>query len=291
MSKVAVVTGSNKGLGFGIVKGLCQRFDGVVFLTSRDDTRGQNAVTELNKIGLHPEYHQLDVTEKESVTRFRDYVKQKYGGIDILINNAAVGEGLAPSTYEQSKKIIDINYKSILIIQELIYPLVKNNGRILNISSSCGHLSNLKNSYWIGRLSKRDLTGEDINDFTDWFLNSKKDGTYSSEDFVDNGVIAAYRVAKIALSAMTMIQQRELEARNISVNSMHPGIVRTDMSKGLGFYSIDQAAETPIYLVLDAPQTLKGAYVWFDKRVLDWYDYKADYYFTIAELGDGVKIL
>ncbi|XP_046961226.1 carbonyl reductase [NADPH] 3-like [Vanessa cardui] len=285
MSKVAVVTGSNKGLGFAIVKGLCQRFDGVVFLTSRDDSRGQKAVTELNKIGLHPEYHQLDVADKESVIRFRDFIKQKYGGIDILINNAAVIDNFtSPCTYEEGKEIININFKSVLITQEFIYPLVKNNGRILNLSSSCGHLSNLRNKYWIDRLSKRDLKIEDINDFIEWFLESKKDGTYSSEDFVDNGVIAAYRVAKIALSAMTMIQQRELEARNISVNSMHPGLVRTDLTKGLGFYSIDQAAETPLYLVLDAPQTLKGAYVWFDKRVLDWYDYKEDYYFTFKSL-------
>ncbi|XP_050361864.1 carbonyl reductase [NADPH] 3-like [Nymphalis io] len=283
--KVAVVSGSNKGLGFAIVKGLCQRFDGVVFLTSRDDIRGQKAVIELNKIGLYPEYHQLDVADRESVTRFRDYVKQKYGGIDILINNAAVVDHFTnPCTYDEGKEIIDINFKSMLTMQELIYPLVNNNGRILNISSSCGHLSNLKSKYWIDRLSKTDLKMDDINDFIDWFLESKKNGTFSSDDFADNGAIAAYRVAKMALSALTIIQQKELESRNISVNSVHPGLVRTDMTMGYGFYTTEQAAETPIYLVLEAPQTLKGAYVWFDKRTLDWYDYNKDYYFTVKSL-------
>nr|XP_026490459.1 carbonyl reductase [NADPH] 1-like [Vanessa tameamea] len=285
MSRVAVVTGSNKGIGFAIVKGLCQRFDGVVYLTSRDDKRGMAALAELNKIGLNPKYHQLDVADRNSVVRFRDHIKDNHGGLDILINNAAIVDSdLRSSNYENSKNVIDINFKSVITIQELIYPLVRNNGRILNISSDCGHLSNLRNKNWIERLSKKNLKIEDLYEFVDWFLESKKNGTFNSEDFADGGTVAAYRVAKMCLSAVTTIQQKQLEGRNISVNSMHPGLVRTDMTTGVGFYSIDQAAETPLYLVLDAPQTLKGAYVWFDRKVLDWYDYNADYYFKIKTL-------
>lgn len=52
MSKVAVVTGSNKGIGFAIVKGLCQKFHGVVYLTSRDESRGKEVVAKLNDKGL-----------------------------------------------------------------------------------------------------------------------------------------------------------------------------------------------------------------------------------------------
>ncbi|XP_045458370.1 carbonyl reductase [NADPH] 3-like [Melitaea cinxia] len=285
MSRVAVVTGSNKGIGFGIVKGLCKRFDGVVYLTSRDDDKGRKAVAELNKLGLRPEYHQLDVVDRNSILKFRDHIKKKHGGLDILINNAAVIDAEIITSYENSIEVIDINFRSVLTMQELIYPLVRNNGRILNISSDCGHLSNLKNTHWIEKLSKKDLTIEDVNEFVDWFLESKKNGTFNPEDFVESGAIAAYRVAKMALSAVTMIQQKELEARNISVNSMHPGLVRTDMTTGKGFYDIDQAAETPLYLVLDAPQSLRGAYVWFDRKVLDWYDYKADYYFKIKTIA------
>ena len=51
-SKVAVVTGSNKGIGFAIVKQLCQQFDGTVYLTSRDEGRGKAAVAELEKVPL-----------------------------------------------------------------------------------------------------------------------------------------------------------------------------------------------------------------------------------------------
>ncbi|XP_038223283.1 carbonyl reductase [NADPH] 3-like [Zerene cesonia] len=283
MSKVAVVTGSNKGIGLAIVKGLCQRFDGIVYLTSRDDNRGRKAVEELNKLGLKPHYHQLDVADRNSIIKFRDHIKEKHGYLDILINNAAIVDGLtAEADVELMKNVIDINYRSILTIQELIYPLVRENGRILNISSDCGHLSNIRNKYWLERLSNKNLTVQDVNEFVDWFLQSVQNGTLKTEDIADNATVPAYRVAKVALSAVTKVQQRELAHRNISVNSLHPGLVRTDMTTGIGFYSADEAADAPLYVVLDAPDSLKGAYIWYDKRELDWYDYNADYYFKIA---------
>lgn len=285
-TKVAIVTGSNKGIGFAIVKGLLKKFDGVVYLTSRDDARGRAAVAELNKLGLKPEYHQLDVSDRNSVLKFRDHIKATHGGIDLLVNNAAVANSVQLyNSYEENKVIVEINYKSILTIHELLYPLVRDNGRILNISSDCGHLSNVRNKYWIERLSKKDLKVKDVNEFIEWYLESSKAGTFKNEDIADNGTVAAYRVAKVALSAITIIHQKELEARNISVNSMHPGLVKTDMTKRVGFYDTDQAAETPLYLLLEAPQTLKGAYVWYDRKVLDWYDYKADYYFKTSTLA------
>ncbi|CAH0603570.1 unnamed protein product [Chrysodeixis includens] len=287
MKRVAVVTGSNKGIGLSIVKGLLKRFDGVVFLTARDDGRGKAAVAKLNELGLRPEYHQLDVTDRNSVARFGSYIKEKYGGIDILVNNAAVFNATDfYLTYEESKEIIDINYFSYHIIQELLYPLVKDNGRILNISSDCGHLSNLRNEHWIKKLSSESLTVEEINEFANWHLEAIKSGTFNKSDFADDGTVAAYRVAKVAVSALTRIQQKELESRNISVNSMHPGLVRTDMTKGVGFYDSDQAAETPLYLVLEAPQTLKAAYIWFDRQVLDWFDPNADWYFKCKTLAN-----
>ncbi|CAG9784762.1 unnamed protein product [Diatraea saccharalis] len=286
--KVAVVTGSNKGIGFAIVKGLLKRFKGVVYLTSRDDARGKAAVNQLNELELYPEYHQLDISDRESVLKFRDHIRNQHGGIDILVNNAAVADGLLGlnNTYDQSKNTININFFSVLTVQELLFPLVRDNGRILNISSDCGHLSNIRNKYWIERLSNKNLTVNDIKEFANWYLESFKNGTFNKADIADGGTVAAYRVSKVALSALTILQQKELASRNIAVNSMHPGLVKTDMTTGIGFYDIDQAADTPLYLLLEAPQDLKGAYVWYDRRILDWYDYNADYYFkskTIME--------
>ena len=87
---VAVVTGSNKGIGFGIVRALCKQFTGDVYLTSRDEGRGLAAVAELNKEGLQPKFYVLDISNEETVTRLRDFMKEKHGGIDVLVNNAGI---------------------------------------------------------------------------------------------------------------------------------------------------------------------------------------------------------
>ena len=90
MSKVAVVTGSNKGIGLAVVEGLLKQFDGIVYLTSRDLKRGQDAVEGLRAKGLNPQFHQLDVRDESSVEALRDYLLLKHGGIDILVNNAGI---------------------------------------------------------------------------------------------------------------------------------------------------------------------------------------------------------
>ena len=75
---VAVVTGSNKGIGLAIVRGLCRQFEGDVFLTSRDEGRGREAVVAaLEREGLSPKYHQLDITDEASVRRLKELVLER----------------------------------------------------------------------------------------------------------------------------------------------------------------------------------------------------------------------
>ena len=88
--KVAVVTGANKGIGFGIVKGLIPVFEGDVILTSRSEERGLEAVKDLEAMGLEAKFHQLDVTDQESIETLKIFLKEKYGGLDVLVNNAGI---------------------------------------------------------------------------------------------------------------------------------------------------------------------------------------------------------
>lgn len=84
------MTGSNKGIGFEIVKGLCKKFKGIVYLTARDTKRGETAVEKLKELGFNPRFHQLDIDDQNSVNSLRDYIKNTHGGLDILVNNAGV---------------------------------------------------------------------------------------------------------------------------------------------------------------------------------------------------------
>ena len=74
--RVAVVTGSNKGIGLGVVRALCRQYQGEVYLTSRDEARGREAVASLNREGLHPRYHVLDIEDEESVLKLRDHIAE-----------------------------------------------------------------------------------------------------------------------------------------------------------------------------------------------------------------------
>ncbi len=72
------------------MKLLCKTFDGDVFLTARNQIRGLKAVEDLNKEGLHPKFHELDISSKESVENLTKFLQKHYDGLDILIQNAAI---------------------------------------------------------------------------------------------------------------------------------------------------------------------------------------------------------
>ena len=136
------MTGSNQGIGFGIVKELCAKFDGVVYLTSRNEERGKAAVSELEKLGLHPHYHQLDIGDEKSVLKLRDHLKSTYGGLDVLVNNAGVGAFPDPGETldERATLIINTNYFGTRALSQVLLPLLRPCARVVNISSSFGNL-------------------------------------------------------------------------------------------------------------------------------------------------------
>ncbi|RXG52498.1 hypothetical protein Avbf_13220 [Armadillidium vulgare] len=87
--------------------------------------------------------------------------------------------------------------------------------------------------------------------------------------------VSPYYISKVALSALTRIQQRNFDAdsrEDLIVNSCHPGYVKTDMTSNMGFWTIEEGAVCPVYLALLSPNIAepKGAYLWKDKRVVDW---------------------
>ncbi|XP_050671781.1 carbonyl reductase [NADPH] 3-like [Leptidea sinapis] len=213
MEKVAVVTGANKGLGYELVKGLCERFFGRVYLTSRDEKRGTEACEKLKNEGLSPEYHQLDITNSESIKKFVYFIQNKHGLIDLLINNAGIlflKDAQEPKS-EQVDNTLLVNFDSVVSFTELMLPYIKEDGIILNISSSSGHLSRIPSDEIKKKLANPGLTLAELDELVQDYKDAVKNG--SDEEMWGS---SPYVVSKVALNAYTFILNRRLSDKEIN---------------------------------------------------------------------------
>lgn len=273
-SKLAIVTGGNKGIGYAIVKALCEKFDGDVYLTARDVGRGEAAVGRLNELGLKPKFHQLDVTDIGSVAAFAKFVADKYTGIDVLVNNAAIAfKAAATDPFGvQAEETIRVNYFALRTVCDALFPLLLPGARVVNLSSSAGRLSVIPGEELRRTLSSSLLTIDELDTLMRQFVEKAKSGDHEKSGWPSS----AYCVSKVGVSALTFIQQRAFDVdprTDIVINSVHPGYVDTDMTSHKGPLTIEQGAEAPVYLSLlpAGEQNVKGRYVWNDKTIKDWY--------------------
>ncbi|XP_062584744.1 carbonyl reductase [NADPH] 1-like [Saccostrea cucullata] len=259
--KVAVVTGSNKGIGYAIVRGLCKQFDGDVYLTARNEELGKQAVKSLNSEGLSPKFHQLDITDQASIDRLRDFLKTTYGGLDVLVNNAGIAykqESTAPFS-EQVEVTIKTNYFGTLAVCDALIPLLRPQARVVNVSSMLSSSAIKKCSKEVrAKFANPKLTIDDLTKLINEFVQAAKSGNHESKGYANS----AYGMSKVGVSALTEIQHRQLSAdprEDILVNTCCPGYVDTDMTSHKGHKTIDQGADTPLYLALLPPGTKSPA--------------------------------
>ncbi|XP_044265861.1 carbonyl reductase [NADPH] 1-like [Tribolium madens] len=271
VQKVALVTGGNKGIGYAIVKGLCEKFQGVVYLTARDVGRGEAAVGKLKELGFNPLFHQLDINDQNSITKLKNHLVEKHGGLDLVVNNAAIAfKNDAPDPFsEQAETTVAVNYFSLLRVCETLFPILRQNARVVNLSSSAGHLSRIPSPNLRAKFSDPNLTIPQLNKLMEQFVQDAKANKHQEAGWGTS----AYVVSKVGVSALTRIQQREFDKetpnRNISVNSVHPGYVDTDMTSHKGPWTIEQGARAPLFLALEA-ENLKGQYIWSNAAVAQW---------------------
>jgi NAD(P)-dependent dehydrogenase (short-subunit alcohol dehydrogenase family) len=164
MSRVAIVTGANRGIGLAIVKKLCEEFSGDVLLTARNIENGEKALDEVKHQGYHNAvFHELDVTSKPSIEKFRTFVKDKYGGLDILVNNAGIAYGRNTTVPfpEQAQETIKVNFTAVLNVSDALFPLLRPHGRVVNMGSSLGHLAVLSSDLQ-AKLSSDDLAVDQL---------------------------------------------------------------------------------------------------------------------------------
>jgi len=272
-SKVAIVTGGNKGIGLAIVRALCKQFDGDVFLTARNDERGKEAVKLIESEGLKVKYHQLVIDDKKSIQQIQTFMTETYNGIDVLVNNAAIALKMKDTTPfgEQAKVTLAANFFGTLDVLRMLLPTIKPNGRVVNVSSMAGASALGKCSAELQQVFRSDsITEKQLCERMEEFIKYAQKGTHTEHGYPNT----AYGVSKIGVTVLTIIQARQLqkqEKNTILVNCCCRGWVCTDMAGAKAPKTPDQVAETPVFLAMLPPGTTEpnGKFL-FDKTVRPW---------------------
>ncbi|XP_059436542.1 (+)-neomenthol dehydrogenase-like [Corylus avellana] len=272
-TRYVVVTGSNKGIGFGICRQLAS--NGVVtVLTARDEKRGIEAVEKLKESGLseYVVFHQLDVADPGSIASLANFIKTKYGKLDILVNNAGISgciidgdafaamgggkegatidwEKIMTHTYELAEDCVRTNYYGCRRMVEALVPHLHlyNSPRIVNVSSFWGKLHNISNECAKGVFGDAEsLTEERVDEVLSEFLKDFKEGSLKTKCWPS--FLPAYKVSKAAPNAYTRIVAKKYPSFHL--NYVCPGNVKTDINLNTGFLTSDEGAESAVKLTL-----------------------------------------
>jgi len=236
-SKVAVVTGANRGLGHALTVALAE--DGYkVFMVGRNKIEIDNASAKLQEAGLNVEGFEADVSKARHITALSSYVQSQFDHLDILINNAGViiepgGLDSQVTCFTINPEIVEeaysINAVGALRMVQAFYDLMKKarQPRIVNVSTGMGSLNGMEGGW------------------------------------------PAYRMSKAAMNALTGILAAELEGTRIKVNSVCPGWVRTDMGGPNAERSIEEGIKGILWAAKLSPDGPTGGF-FRDGKPIPW---------------------
>lgn len=234
---IALVTGANQGIGFEIARQLAQK--GVtVLLAARQLTDATHAANKIatNVMTVLP--LKIDVTRAVDIAYAVAFVTEKFGRLDVLINNAGVHlEDENDLSIDILRCTFEVNTFAPFAMTQAFLPLLKKSkaGRIVNQSSIVGSLNIMSDP------------GADLADY----------------------LYAGYSSSKAALNMLMVIQSRQLKDTNIKVNAAHPGWVRTRMGGDEAPLNAAQGAQTAVRLALLDENGPTGGFFHMDD-VLPW---------------------
>ena len=231
-SRIALVTGANRGLGLETARQLAQ-IGHTVILSSRDEHDGRSAVEQLTSQGFKVEYLRLDVSDKTTIETAQKFIQDTFGHLDILINNAGVyldrGQPALSIDEDMVRTTFDVNFFGPVRICQAFIPMMiaGGYGRVVNVSSGMGSLS--------------DMGGRSL----------------------------GYKASKTALNALTRVLAGEVKGEGIKVNAVCPGWVRTDMGGPSASRSLEQGASGIVWAATLPDDGPSGGF-FRDGKPLDW---------------------
>lgn len=288
MPKLIIVTGSNKGIGYQTLKQIAALHpDDNVYLTARNEALGKKAVADATAEGLKVKFHLLDIDNMESITEFAAYVKNTYGGVDIMIHNAAMsftGSDPTPKAV-QASVTTRVNFRGSLVLWNAFSPLLNKGARWVNVSSRVGHLKIVKDAVVRDKLTNQKATYEEIIDVMELFVKAAAAGT---SETISN---SCYGFSKCGLTALTRVQARQMAARNLDivVNAVCPGLCKTDMSSGTGYHTDADGAECSVYAAELPPNTPIVGKLLGEKKEVDWEDLNWEWNFPKYDMPGQKK--
>jgi carbonyl reductase 1 len=229
---VALVTGGNQGLGLALVRGLCRRLgrDGVVYLAARDELRGQAAIDDLRGRGLSPRPLTLDVRSAEQVGTAAELLRQRHGGVDIVISNAAARRVPGRSDAETVREFIDTNNHGAYRMISAFWPLLRDHGRFIVVASAFGSLRYLP-EHLHGMFATETETLEGNEAVMDEYAALAEGGRAAEAGWPASINIASKIGQVAAVRIMARLYREQTRARDILINAACPGLVDTDASR------------------------------------------------------------
>jgi len=227
--KTILVTGANRGIGLEVCKQLGE-LGFLVFLSARNKENGEKAVAKLRNENIQADFIQMDVADEENIKNAASEFGKFSLQLNVLINNAAILRDSNDITKMPTGELW--NHLNTNSVGAFIVTR-----EFLPFMKSGGRIINVSSG--AGALHEM--------------------GSYAP----------AYSISKTTLNAITKQFAAALRKKKISVNSVCPGWVRTDMGGWVAPRSVKKGAETIVWLAAESPTNKTGLF-WRDKKVIDW---------------------